>query len=86
MHIMIIGEVGGYRIKEPWTWKRFLDLIKVLAILAIIFAVIWFFPPTHKLIINFYEGNEIIKTIVDVIGKIIFGIINGIVSFFKSGI
>ena len=84
MHIMIIGEVGGYKIKEPWTWKRVRDLLITLSVFIIVIVVIWFFPPTHKLIMDFYEGNEIIKTIVDIIGKIILGIINGIISFFKK--
>ena len=84
MRIMIIGEVGGYKIKEPWTWKRVRDLLITLSVFIIVIVVIWFFPPTHKLIMDFYEGNEIIKTIVDIIGKIILGIINGIISFFKK--
>lgn len=84
MHITIIGEVGGYKIKEPWTWKRVKDLLIILSVFIIVITIIWFFPPTHKLIMDFYEGNEIIKTIVDIIGKIILGIINGIISFFKK--
>ncbi len=82
--IMITGEVGGYKIKEPWTLKRFIELLKVLGILAIIIAIIWFFPPTHKLIIEFYEQNQIIKTIVDIIGSILQGIGNAIVKFFQD--
>ena len=84
MHITIIGEVGGYKIKEPWTWKRVKDLLIILSVFIIVITIIWFFPPTHKLIMDFYEGNEIIKTIVDIIGKILLGIINGIISFFKK--
>ena len=74
----------GYKIKEPWTLKRFIELLKVLAIIAIIIAVIWFFPPTHKLIVDFYEGNQIIKTIVDILGNIFKGIGNAIVKFFQN--
>lgn len=74
----------GYKIKQPWTWKRFVELLKVLGILAIIIAIIWFFPPTHKLLIEFYEGNIIVKTIVDIMGNILKGIGNAIVQFFQN--
>lgn len=74
----------GYKIKEPWTLKRFIELLKVLAILAIIIAAIWFFPPTNKLIINFYEQNIILKSIINIIGSIIVGLWNGIVSFITT--
>lgn len=82
--IMIIGEASGYKIKEPWTLRRFIELLKVIGILAIIIAIIWFFPPTHKLIIDFYEQNEIIKTIVNIIGNILQGIWNAIIKFFQN--
>ncbi len=71
----------GYKLKEPWTFKRFLDLLKTLAILAVIILIIWFFPPTHKLLINFYENNIIVKTIVNVILNVFQGIWNGIKNF-----
>ena len=71
----------GYKVKEPWTFKRFLELLKVLAILTIIILIIWFFPPTHKLLIDFYENNFIIKTMVNVISNIFQGIWNGIRNF-----
>jgi len=61
-----------------------LELLKVLAILAIIIAVIWFFPPTHSLLIQFYEGNIIVKTMVDIIGSILQGLGNAFVEFFKN--
>lgn len=71
----------GYKVKEPWTFKRFLELLKVLAILTIIILIIWFFPPTHKLLIEFYENNFIIKTMVNIISNIFQGIWNGIKNF-----
>lgn len=40
MHITIIGEVGGYRIKEPWTWKRVRDLLITLSVFIIVIVVI----------------------------------------------
>lgn len=74
----------GYKIKEPWTLKRFIELIKVLGILAIIIAIIWFFPPTHKLLIDFYESNFIVKVIIDITGNILEGIWNVIIQFFQN--
>ena len=79
--IMITGEVGGYKIKEPWTWKRFLNLIKVLGILAIIILIIWFFPPTREWLVSFYENNIILKTVVDILINILEGIGNGVKNF-----
>ena len=83
-HIKIIGEVDGYKIKEPWTITRVIELLKVIAIMAIIILAIWFFPPTNKLIVSFYEENEIIRGIVDIVWKIFKAIGNGIIEFFKN--
>ena len=74
----------GFKIKEPWTLKRVIDLLKVILILAIIIAILWFFPPTHRLIIEFYEGNTIVKTIVDILSNILQGIWNAIVQFIQN--
>ena len=73
----------GYKIKYKWTWKNYKDLIITILILAIICTVLWFFPITHKWIIDFYESNPIIKTIIDIIGNIFVGIWNGICSIFN---
>ena len=72
------------KIKQPWTWNRVLDLLKVIGILAIIIIAVLLFPPTNKLIVGFYEKNPIIKTVGDIIGQIILGILNGILTFFKN--
>lgn len=72
----------GYKIKEPWTWKKFLNLLKVIGILIIIILVIWFFPPTNKLLVDFYESNSIIKAVVNILGNILLGIWDGIKTFF----
>ncbi len=71
----------GYKVKEPWTFKKFLEQLKILGILAIVFITIWIFPPTHKMLVDVYEGNIIIKTLVDVIISIVLGIFNGIKKF-----
>lgn len=67
----------GYRVKEKWTWKRVKDVLKTLAILAVVLLLIWLFPPTHNWLVSFYENNVIIKQIVDVIGRI-FGAIGNL--------
>lgn len=72
----------GYKIKYKWTWKRFKELLKTILIMVIIFLLIWFFPPTHKILVDFYESNAIIKTIIDIISKLFEGIWNAICSFF----
>lgn len=74
----------GYKIKQPWTWKRVLDLLKVLLVIAIILVVIWFFPPTHNLLVKFYEENTIIQTIVNILMNIIKAIGNGLYTFFTN--
>lgn len=74
----------GYKIKEPWTLKRFIELMKVLIILAFIIIFIWFFPPTHKLIIDFYEQNVVLKFIIDIFIKLILGLWNAIVALFSN--
>lgn len=71
----------GYKVKEPWTFKKFLEQLKILGILAIVFITIWIFPPTHKMLVDVYEENIIIKTLVDVIISIVLGIFNGIKKF-----
>lgn len=57
----------GYRVKTKWTWKRVKDLLITILIMLGIVGILWIFPPTHKLIISFYEDNIIIKTLVDAI-------------------
>lgn len=48
--------------------------LKALAIMTLIILIIWFFPPTHKLIINLYEENIVLQTLVDIIKKIFISI------------
>lgn len=74
----------GYKVKEKWTWKRFLRLLKALAIFAVAFLILWIFPPTRNLMKETYNENPIIQTIVDIISKIFVGIFKGIGAFFKQ--
>lgn len=57
----------GYTVKERWTWERVkrLAITLIAVIIAIIF--IWFFPPTHKILVELYENNPVIKALVDAI-------------------
>lgn len=72
----------GYKIKYKWSWDRVKDLLKTLLIMIIICLIIWFFPPTHKILVNFYESNVVIKAIADIISNTFVGIWNSICSFF----
>lgn len=61
----------GYNVKHTLTWmeKKRLALI-VLSIIAFC-LIIWFFPPTKKLLVNLYNENSIIKFIGDIINAFI---------------
>lgn len=74
----------GYKIKYKWTWKRFRDLVITLFIIAVICTALWFFPPTHKLIMDFYHSNSIVQAGIDTIGNIFKGIWNGICAVFQK--
>lgn len=74
----------GYKIKYKWTWKRFRDLLITIFIIIAICIVLWFFPPTNKLIVDFYNSNSVIQAVVDTIGKIFKGIWNGICAVFQK--
>ena len=74
----------GYRVKEQWTWKKTLKLLEILGVLIVIIFILWLLPPTHKIIVETYENNPILKTIVDVFVNIFKGIANGIYTFFKG--
>ena len=74
----------GYRVKERWTWNRFVRTLKTIGIIAIAILIIWIFPPTHKLLVQTYEENPLIKSIIDIFADIIQGLGKGIWSIIKS--
>ena len=74
----------GYKVKEKWTLKKIGKLLKVILIIIMICIILWYFPPTHKIIIETYENNQVIKVIINIISKIVIALIQGIVSFFKE--
>ena len=57
----------GYIVKEPWTWKRVRNLIIGLLVIFLICILIWFLPPTRKLLIQIYEENFVVKSLVDIV-------------------
>lgn len=71
----------GYKVKHRWTKENVKDIFIVIIIMAIIITALWFIPPSHDWIVNFYEQNPIIKTIVDIIVGIVTGIFGGIWKF-----
>ena len=71
----------GYKVKHKWTKKNFLDLIIVIGIMIGIFIILWFIPPTHNWMVNFYEENVVLRKIIDIIVAVITGIFTGIWTF-----
>lgn len=74
----------GYKVKERWTMKKIIKLLEAIGIFLIVILIIWFFPPTHKLLLQTYEENKIVKTIIDIIIDIIQGFAKGIGTFFMT--
>ena len=54
----------------------------LLILLAIAILIIWIFPPTHKMLVDLYTNNNVIKAIINVLGNVIQGLWNGIKNFF----
>ncbi len=69
----------GYTVKEPWTWKRVRNLIVGILIIIVVCALIWLLPPTRNLLIQIYEENFIVKSLVDIVAMLF----NAIVGAFK---
>lgn len=74
----------GYRIKERWTWKKTRDLLITLFVIAFVFTLLWFIPPTHDMLVDFYEDNQIVKIIVDIVVNIVKAIFGAIGSLFTG--
>lgn len=69
----------GYTVKEPWTWKRVKNVIITILGIIIACAVIWLLPPTRNLLIQIYEENFIVKSLVDIVVMLF----DAIISVFK---
>ena len=60
----------GYKVEEPWTFKRVRNLIISILVLIVVIVILWNIPPVKEMLNNLYEENFIIKAIVDLINAI----------------
>lgn len=60
----------GYKVEEPWTFKRVRNLIISILVLILVIVILWNIPPVKEMLNNLYEENFIIKAIVDLINAI----------------
>lgn len=74
----------GYKVKERWTLKKFIRLLKTIVVVILFLLIIWIFPPTHKLLVQAYEQNSIIRAMVEIFINIFKGIGNAIDSIIKG--
>ena len=74
----------GFKIKEGWTWEKTKALLMTIVIIVGIVMLLWVIPPTHDMLVNFYETNILIKIIVDIILGIVNAIIELITGAFKK--
>ena len=70
----------GYETKEPWTLKRIRNLLITILVIILVCAIAWIIPPIRKILINTYETNIVIKSLVDIIGALV----KTIVSIFEK--
>ena len=74
----------GYRIKEKWTWRKTIKLIVGLLIFSFIIWILWLIPVTHDVLLELYEGNALIKLIVDIVIAFFTAIVTAFQSLFKG--
>ena len=70
----------GYKVKEPWTLKRVKNLAITILVIIGVCLLIWILPPTRNFLINIYNENFIVKSLVDIVAMLI----DAIVSTFKG--
>ena len=56
----------GYKIKYKKSFKDYLAGIITIAVIILVFIILWYIPPTHNWFVSLYESNPIIKIIVDI--------------------
>ena len=56
----------GYKIKYKHTFKQYRNLIISIAVVILIFILIWQIPFVKKFLVGIYEENIVIKSIVDI--------------------
>ena len=70
----------GYNVKYPWTWKRVKNLLIGIFATILVIVIAWQIPMVREPLIDLYNENVIIKTLVDVVASIL----NAIFGIFKS--
>jgi curved DNA-binding protein CbpA len=70
----------GYNVKEPWTWKRVKTVLITIFAIIIVCVLFWIIPPIRKVLIELYEENIIVKSLVD----ICIMIVNAFIGIFKK--
>jgi len=73
----------GYKVKIRWTFEKVRALLIFILSIILLGFLLWKIPATHNMLVNIYENNGIIKSIVDIIGAIFSGTITGIGKVFK---
>ena len=51
--------------------RNLITNLKVILIFSAICIFLWIFPPSHKFIVNFYEENVVLQTIVNTIRQMV---------------
>lgn len=67
----------GYKVKEPVTLRKILTTVITIVVIIVVGFILWKIPPIHRILVNIYEENFIIKSLVDIV-KIFFEAIFGI--------
>lgn len=57
----------GYKTSEKWTLKRIKSAIIVILAIVLVCVVAWIIPPIRAILIDVYEKNFIIKSLVDIV-------------------
>ena len=70
----------GYNVKYPWTWKRVKKLLIGIAAVILILFIAWQIPAVRDPLVELYNENVIVKSLVDVVK----GLIDAIFGVFKS--
>lgn len=70
----------GYNVKEPITLKRVMNVVIFIVVTIIVCIIAWLIPPIRKMLIDIYNENIIIKSLVDIVGMLF----KSIFSIFKK--
>lgn len=70
----------GYQVKEGSIFKRIMNVVILIVVIAIVCFIAWLIPPVRNSLIDLYNENIIIKALVDIVGMIF----KAIFSIFKK--